>query len=561
MNTNMTATLNYIIEANLGLLLVLAFYLLFLGNETAFKLLRIFLLTGIFASLIFPLIHIENNQEASPLSIGQVIPSYWLPEVVIGGASAEAVTSEASFNFWKYTSLIYSVGLGVFCLLVLFQLVELFRIIHRSTTYRLQKLRIAESSEDKPTFSFFHFIFIGKADQLSPGEKEQIIRHESVHAQQWHSFDILLVNVLKILFWFNPFIGTYKKIFIPLHEFEADARAVENSDVNKYCSLLAKVALQSADFTLANHFNNSLTVKRIEMMRTIKSNIKRWKLVAVIAMVPLVFFFVACQDQVGDDIMEIAQNSTHTLMVPQYVQARYEQLKGENPDKNYALLELNETASEKLEALKKQYGLPKSMEVFKTINGQPAVETPVQATWGTHNGELVIEVPVQQKSEQGIIVGRKSNSPDPSLQEGTSEIAVRGTQAQQEGKLTFVIVEFNEETSKLAEASQQDKIYTVVEEQPEFPGGYDSMMVFIKENLRYPREARMKGIEGTVYVSFIVGKDGTVYDEKLIRGISPDADAEALRVIELSPAWIPGKQNKEAVSVRFVLPIKFKLNN
>ncbi|MEX1238784.1 MAG: M56 family metallopeptidase [Cyclobacteriaceae bacterium] len=539
----MTATLNYIIEANLGLLLVLAFYLLFLRKETGFKLLRTFLLTGIFASLIFPLIHIENNQEASPLSIGQVIPSYWLPEVVVGGESAEAVNSEASFNFWKYTSLIYSVGLGVFCLLVLFQLVELFRIIHRSTTYPLQKLRIAESSEDKPTFSFFHFIFIGKADQLSPGEKEQIIRHESVHARQWHSFDILLVNVLKVLFWFNPFIGTYKKIFIHLHEFEADARAVENSDVNKYCSLLAKVALQSADFSLANHFNNSLTVKRIEMMRTIKSNIKRWKLVAVIAMVPLVFFFVACQDQVGDDIMEIARNSTHALIIPEDVQNRFEDLKKENPEKNYAVLELNETASQRIESLRQQYGLPKSIEVFKVVDGK------------------IVEAPVTGHSNAGVVLKRKSNMLDPSLTAAGPGIKIRRTEPEAEGHQTFAILEFNEETSKLAEASQEDKIFTVVEEQPEFPGGYDSMMVFIKQNLRYPTSARMQGIEGTVYVSFIVGKDGTVYDEKLIRGISPEADAEALRVMELSPAWIPGKQNKEAVSVRFVLPIKFRLNN
>ena len=515
--------LNYFIEANAGLILILACYFAFLRRETNFKFVRIFLLAGIFASLIFPLIHVETGQDSSPLSIGQVIPSYWLPEVVIGADATDV--SEPSFQFWKYTTVIYTVLLVTFSLVVIFQLLHLFRLIRRAQTYRLEKLYIAESAEDKPTFSFFNFIFIGKANALTDEEKQQIIRHESVHAKQWHSFDILLVNVLKIFFWFNPFISTYKKIFIQLHEFEADARAVENADVNKYCSLLAKVALQSADFTLANHFNNSLTVKRIEMMRTLKSNIKRWKLVALALMLPLVFFFVACQDQVGADIMEITKNSTHALMIPKPVQARFDYLKAEHPEKNYVVLELNETASQKIQDLESQYGLPKTIEVF---GAEGTAHLP--SIKGESTGLVVFEHNEDSKS-------KKRNQP------------------------AFAIVEFNDQASKLADqAAGQEKIYTVVEQQPEFPGGYTAMMDFIRENMRYPADARQQGIEGTVYVSFIVQSDGTVTDEKIIRGIGASADAEAKRVLEISPNWIPGKQSGEPVSVRFVLPIKFNLN-
>lgn len=225
--------LNYFIEASVGLMLVLACYFMFLRRETNFRFLRWFLLSGIFAALLFPLLHIEPGQQSSTLSIGHVIPSYWLPEVVIGG-EATSKAQESSFQFWKYTTMVYLGGLIAVCLVVLFQLNQLMRIIRQSKTYRVHKLRIAESTADKPIFSFFHFIFIGKADKLSQDEKQQIIRHESVHAQQWHSFDILLVNALRIIFWFNPFISTYKKIFIQLHEFEADARAVEHSDINRY---------------------------------------------------------------------------------------------------------------------------------------------------------------------------------------------------------------------------------------------------------------------------------------------------------------------------------------
>jgi TonB family protein len=300
--------------------------------------------------------------------------------------------------------------------------------------------------------------------------------------------------------------------------------------VSRYSSLLAKVALRSEGYTLANHFNNSLTVKRIEMMRTIKTNIKRWKLAAVACMLPLIFFFIACQDQVGDDLMEIAQNSTHALIVPEHIQARYEQLKKENPTKKYALLELNETASGRLAELKDQYGLPRHVEVFngddeKLVAGSDVLKTLAESKESSY-----------------------------------SEFTVTAAESKKAGH-TYAIIEFTEQTSKLATASGEDKVFTVVEEQPEFPGGYDSMMVFIRRNLRYPAEARQKGLEGTVYTSFIVEKDGSVTDVKTIRGISPDADAEAARVIQLFPNWNPGKQGGEIVRVRFVMPIKYKLSN
>ncbi len=537
----MNAYLNYFLESTIALLFFLAMYKLLFIRETNFRFLRILLLSGILSSLIFPCIHIQNYQGISALSISQVIPAYWLPEVVIGNGAAKEM-HETSFNFWKYTSMVYLTGVIIVCLIVISQLIQLFRIIHRSTTYRSEQLYICESTEDKPIFSFFHFIFIGQAQSLSLTEKQQIIQHESVHARQWHSFDILLINILKIFFWFNPFINTYKKIFIQLHEFEADARAVENSDVNKYCSLLARVALQSADLTFANHFNNSLTIKRIEMMRTIKSNIKRWKLVALVMVVPFVFFFIACQDQVGDEITEITQNSTMALIVPAHIQSRFEHLKSENPDKKYVLLELNETATQKLQTLGEEYGLPKSIEVFKTSDGQTV----------THD----------IKGEATGIIMRQSDTPvtgKPTFKDEGTEITIRQTGPEISGQQTFAIIEYNEQTTGLAEASKTGNVFTVVEVQPEFMGGYDAMMTFIQENMKYPVEARINKEEGTVYVSFIVETNGSVSEVKTIRGVSKSVDAEAERVVGQFPPWIPGKQKGEAVRVRFLIPIKFQL--
>jgi periplasmic protein TonB len=105
-----------------------------------------------------------------------------------------------------------------------------------------------------------------------------------------------------------------------------------------------------------------------------------------------------------------------------------------------------------------------------------------------------------------------------------------------------------------------NQIFTVVEQQPEFQGGYEAMINFIKKNLRYPASARRMGVDGTVYVQFVVGKDGSISEVKTIRGISADCDREAERVVKQMPSWKPGKQNGKPVFVRFVLPIRFKLS-
>jgi TonB family protein len=112
--------------------------------------------------------------------------------------------------------------------------------------------------------------------------------------------------------------------------------------------------------------------------------------------------------------------------------------------------------------------------------------------------------------------------------------------------------------------STGDTLYTVVEMQPEYPGGYQQMAFDIKENMTYPKSARKRHITGTVYVAFVVGKDGVVREPEVLRGIDPECDAEALRAISQLNTWKPGMQRKdipgekfEPVSVKFVVPIKF----
>ncbi len=106
---------------------------------------------------------------------------------------------------------------------------------------------------------------------------------------------------------------------------------------------------------------------------------------------------------------------------------------------------------------------------------------------------------------------------------------------------------------------EETEIFTVVEESPGFPGGDEARIRFLQENIKYPTMARESGIQGTVYVTFVVEKGGNVSDVKILRGIGGGCDEEAIRVIKAMPRWNPGKQRGKPVRVQFNMPIKFTL--
>ena len=106
-----------------------------------------------------------------------------------------------------------------------------------------------------------------------------------------------------------------------------------------------------------------------------------------------------------------------------------------------------------------------------------------------------------------------------------------------------------------------DKVFDVVDEMPQYPGGTSELMKFLAANIRYPKEAEEKGEQGRVIVSFIVDKDGSINGAYAINSTSPQLETEALRIVNSMPAWTPGKQNGEPVRVKFTMPIMFRLND
>ena len=158
--------------------------------------------------------------------------------------------------------------------------------------------------------------------------------------------------------------------------------------------------------------------------------------------------------------------------------------------------------------------------------------------------------------------------PPPETPEVTTEFEVVEDDAELTNELGPVNAEVDESTQNIEitpgvveeeEEEEEAQIFTVVEKDPEFPGGMDALYKYLAQNIKYPTIARENGITGRVYVTFVVERDGSIANPRVLRDIGGGCGAEAIRVVKSMPKWNPGKQSGKAVRVQFNLPVNFNL--
>lgn len=402
--------LNYIFESVVTLGIFYLIYFFIIRNEKTFVFNRIYILFAIIASLVLPLVDI-NLAGDNP-----VIPdmSFYIDELVV---SVEATVS-SQVTFWQYKWLLLYFGVtGIIAYQLVWQFLQVHKIRSTNQVLPEKAYTIVYTSGKLTHFSFFNHIFINKDILNNNKDLKRILKHEAAHVKQWHSLDILLLEVVKIIFWFNPFVWLFKAFMVNNHEYLADNQVVLlGEDKCEYLEQIVNNSLANYSLSLINNFNYSLTKKRVVMMT--KQNIK-W-----------------------------------------------------------------------LSGLK-----------------------------------IAILVPVI--AGISIVFACSENAVNPA--EDNTEV-------------------------------KNDDTFYVVETMPTFQNGdVQGFKTFIADNLVYPEEAFKNGIEGKVFVEFVVSADGFVKNAKIVRGVHPILDEEALRVVNASPKWEPGVQRGEKVDVKFTFPINFTL--
>ena len=427
----MNNLLLYLIQSGISLSVLYLIFWLFMRKDTFFSINRFYLILSVLLSFTLPLLKFSFPFQGSNSDYLYLLETITITPETIN----ESISSQLSL--FQVLGIIYFSGVAIFFLRFVFQLFQIGTLIHKYGISKNEGFHLVITNPHYTPFSFFNIIFLAN-DIKDEKVLKEIITHEKIHIQQKHSIDIILLELLTIIQWFNPFIWFYKNSIKNIHEFLAD-EGVLTEGINKidYQELLLN---QTIGVQLIGVSNNFSPVRSV------------W-------------------------------SGGQSLIKRRFVM-------------------MSKSKTQKVMLLKMVFVLP--LAIFLTIVFSSIVTKRVIALNDNSEARTVPNMIVQEP--------------------------------------------------------QGDEVFTVVEKMPAFPGGDKARVKFLVGNVKYPEKARKNGISGTVFVSFIVEKDGSISNVELLRGVNELLDNEALRVVKLMPSWEPGIQRGKPVRVQFHMPISFNLD-
>ena len=525
----MTPEFAYFLKVNVAFVLFYAFYRLLFYKDTFFKLRRASLLAFFGLALLYPLLNIQEwVKEQEPMTEVIQIYSAMLPEmtvtpeVVVKTDWKGILLSASSYMYWGVMALLFVRFFIQLSSILLLAYRSRRTVIHGVPVYRL----------DKPAgpFSFFKMIFI-HPESHSEKEIDEILTHECTHVFQWHSVDVMICELITVICWVNPFAWLLKREVRHNLEYLADNTVIQSGyDCKSYqYHLLGLAHHYQAAATLYNSFNVLHLKNRISMMNKKRSHgIGRTK---YLIFIPLAAFLMLLSN------IEAVARITGEIAA--------EAVAGVKEATEISVLSEDDVKV--------------SGQVIDDFNG-PVIGANVIVK-GTNVGTIT-------DTEGYFVLETTKNAvlrfSFPGMK--AKEVAVKDVQ----GKLKVQLY-----SDGSAQGSQSapppppmspqistdpsDLVFTVVEVMPEFPGGQGALLQFLAKSIKYPVIAQQNGIQGRVTCSFVVGKDGVIRNIEVIRGVDPSLDLEATRVISMMPKWKPGMQKGKEVSVKYTVPVTFRL--
>lgn len=501
----------YFGKVNIYWILFYACYWLLFRKHTFFVWNRFYLLGSLMISFALPFIHFPDNARVIPTAVYAVSA---IPVYVSRPESTKVIT--------HWTQFVWTVQI-IGCVLMLFKLLEafknLFKLIKQGETIPLEDHTLVLLPHNEiGSFSFLKWLVVNFTDyELN---FDPILRHESVHIRQLHSLDILLIEILKVGFWFNPVLWFYKRSLQEVHEYLADEE-VPNRE--QYARFLVSYALNAPVASLTNHFfNSSLLKSRIQMIY--KNRNSQWalgKYLMIFPVIGMVVMLTAARERL---LTAIERNQFKILS------SKEMSITGVVSDENGNAIE---SASVIVKG--------KTIGTLTDISGKfeiSGIYTKDSLVISHINYESLI-VAATNKELDLIILRKKENT--------LGKIVVTPDLSKSPGS-----------NSSSAPISGNTEM-SVIEQLPQFPGGEAELSQFLSKNVVYPAEAASEGVQGDVKVSFTINDKGYIRNPKVIEKMGYGLDEEALRVVLKMPRWEPGRQGRRAIAVQYNLSISFAL--
>ena len=684
----------YVIKAAITLALLYSCFFVFLSKETFHRFNRCMLVGIMLVSLVMPMFHFTTSH---PTTLNEEV--YIVQNYIEQDYTPIVVAPQAPRITWiQVLTWIYLIGVAVMLILTLVQAIALARFLRcgvRHTDSRGNTVILHNG--EVPPFSIFRYIVMSVKDYET--SRQYILTHEQEHIRLAHTYDLLLLQGMKILQWFNPFIWFLSRDLKAVHEYEADQAVINQGiDAKSYQQLLVMKVVGNRLQPFTNNLNHGSLKKRIIMMYQKPSN--RWLMLKALCAIPVAALTintfatpietdpvedmvktlettsVPTINEVKENVLTTVESVDETTFAIHPVADQYGRITGfthegkpadgyfectaeyvfingrqatEAELRNYKTLLANST----FEMVKTENGTAKYN--YKDKHGIIVIHTQEASAAPDDNNPLVIvngieiNLSTDVKTLTGETIAKALNIKEDDVESitvlkdaaataiygergknGVIEIKVKsaflnklpGVQQNEDGSYTingrkvqkilingqeyFKALSEGQEVPTIQGAIHDDPILEVAEEPAQYPGGQGALMQYIAQNIRYPKISAENGVQGRILVQFVIEKDGSLSNFKVVKGVKPAGDAtdvkvldivsiggkrvkpvsdgitvnaqgttaegndipkeaygalniEALRVLRGMPNWIPAKQQGEAVRMKYTLPINFRL--
>ena len=593
----------FLYQSGISIAVFYLFYRALLRRETWFSLNRILLGASLLLAMLIPFVRITLHSAPAPGTVYYALDHYLLNGVVV---HPDHLVENTGLHITAGKALlsVYLLGILFFTVKFLTQILQVLHLIKKHGIREFEGYRIVPITEEISPFSFFTLIFIN-TEKLGKQELRSILLHEWEHVRRLHTLDILVLEIVCIIQWFNPFVWLYKYSLHELHEYEADQAVIRQGENRlNYQKLILNQAFGHQFFQVAhNLINHSFIKNRILMITKRKS--RNISLLKSLLILPVAALLVASFSFTREPApLNNLLHMSNKVREPEKV---------EDPVQN-AKTTTQET-SQKTKVIKVQQD---TTNVFFIVEDMPKfqggdigtfrqwvaehLKYPEKAAEKGIGGKVYVQFVVEPDGsvDQVKVIrsanyqsNRKVMSSNDSLLNREAVRVIKSspkwTPGKQRGKnvavaytipITFLPgVKTSSPQTTTAPASTGGEVFFIVEQMPKFQGGDISRFrEWVAQQLRYPDIAAEAGATGRVFVSFIVETDGSVSHIQVTKspntflrdhpdksaGINLRAfaalNAEAVRVVSSSPKWEPGIQRGHRVRVKITIPIVFVLN-
>ncbi|KAF2507774.1 regulatory sensor-transducer, BlaR1/MecR1 family protein [Flavobacterium zhairuonense] len=547
--------IGFLVKSAIALGAFLAFYHFVLEREKMHQFNRFFLLFAIVFSLVVPFVSFEIIKEIPVNVSNQIVVNQ--PLILMQNVVEE--TNYKLIFLWSFYALV-----TLILMLRFGRNIKNFRSkinSNPSVDFKNSKLVLVE--EKVLPYTFLNYIFINADDFKSENIEDELYLHELVHVTQKHTLDILFVEFLKTIFWFNPIFLFYKKAIQLNHEFLADQEIVKTyNDVPFYQNLLLSKASGSQTIYLASNLNYLVTKKRLIMMK--KRTSKNTAFLKKIAALPVAIglMFLLCVETIAQEIKAdtgnkktqnasssdkyyantnfVFKNKNNTV----FVEKKYSEL----TEQEKKLIPPSPSLAKKTPALKEYEGFKNSENYAVWIDGKHVPNSELNkyqaSNFVSYFNSFVYKNARSKRFPQRYQVTLFTA-------EGYDKVYGQN-QVRDAGTITIMASE-DSHKDKIQKTPEKETTVTVndVERQPEFPGGILEFYKFVGKNFKTPAEK----IEGKVIVEFMIETDGSLSEFQVIKDLGLGLGDEAIRVLKLSPKWNPGIQKGQPVRLLYTLPI------